>query len=238
MRRLFVLGILLVIVCILSTIKEKRVYLYLTSDDGPLVWSKNLSEVVNRAQVPVTLFLVGSPVNINHHLKKYLNILKKNKNLLLCNHSFSHAYFHYKKYYKDPKGVEKDFLKNQKFLELNCSFGRLPGRNIWFLKKYQNKIGSNEYKCAKRLYKNGYLIFGWDVEWRYNFRGFKNMSADELYSKIKEEIKENKKRDIVILMHDWSFKSKESKKEFLKFVELVKFDPLLEFKSLKEYRGH
>ena len=244
----------LIIDCVLMTIKlsqqrpkpihkEKPHYkysIYFTSDDGPLVGSKELNQLVHDYEFPLTLFLVGKPLTEDSTLKSYYEAYKKNRYLLLENHSFSHASFHYKRYYRDSDGVVKDFIKNRDLLDLNTTLIRLPGRNVWYLNNQDCKGESNNsLAAAAKLYKEcQYRSFGWDYEIRVNSKRKIILSALKHYKRIKTLLKEGKtykKGSIVILMHDQLFHNKENLKTLGELVLLFQDDDECKLKFLDQY---
>ncbi len=223
--------------------KEKPHYkysIYLTSDDGPLVGSKDLNQLVLDYEFPLTLFLVGKPLSQDKTLKEYYYEYRKNPFLLLANHSFSHANFHYKRYYKDSDSVVKDFIKNRDLLDLNSSLTRLPGRNVWYLNDENYKGESNNsLSAAAKLYKEyQFKTFGWDYEIRANSKRKIILSALKHYKRIKTLLKEGKtykKGSIVILMHDQLFHNKENLKTLGELVLLFQDDDECKLKLLDQY---
>lgn len=223
--------------------KEKPHYKYsvfLTSDDGPLVGSRYLHQIIKDYEVPFTLFLVGKPVNSDSRLKPYLINYKNNCYAMLGNHSYSHANFHYKKFYTNPKGVVKDFLKNEKILDINFSVARLPGRNVWVLDNNHTKGEPNALKAAILLNKeHNYKVFGWDYELRHNGKGKVLKSVKEHYKRIKELLKNGKtytKNQIVILMHDQMFTNDLSSKELGELILLLQDDEEIKLKKIDKYK--
>ncbi len=214
--------------------------IFFTSDDGPLVGSKNLNQLVLDYEFPLTLFLVGKPMSENSHLKPYYSNYKKNPYILIGNHSFCHAGFHYKKYYKDSSGVVDDFIKNRDYLELNSSLARLPGRNNWYLNGSRYKGESNNsLAAAQKLYKQlGYKSFGWDYELHANSKGKIILTALKHYKRIKKILKEHKtysSNEIIILMHDQLFRNSKNAKTLGELILLFEEDEECKLKLLNQY---
>lgn len=216
--------------------------IYFTCDDGPLVGSKDLNQLVLDYEFPLTLFLVGRPLTQDKTLKSYYEEYKKNRFLLLENHSFSHANFHYKRYYRNSDHVVKDFIKNRDLLDLNSTLIRLPGRNVWYLNEKDNKgehNDKNSLAVAKKLYKKyGYKSFGWDYELRSNSKHRIILSALKHYKRIKSLLKEGKtykKGSIVILMHDQLFHNRYNLKTLGELILLFQDDDECKLKFLNQY---
>ena len=213
---------------------------FLTSDDGPLVGSKYLDQIVRDYEVPFTIFLVGKPMSSDKKLMTNLLRYKSNPYALLANHSFTHANFHYKKFYSDPKGVEEDFIKNEKYLKLTSKIGRLPGRNVYSIGDV-TKGEPNALKAAKLLSKDrDYKFYGWDYELRHSSDAkITESSAIKHYNRIKELLKSGKtfrKNEIIILMHDQMFTSLESQETLGELILLLQDDEEIKLKTLKEYK--
>ena len=210
---------------------------YLTSDDGPLKGSKNLNEIIETYEVPMSLFLVGKPLSSDEDLEPNFISYKNNSYALLGNHSFSHANSRYKRYYKNPENVENDFIKNKEFLELNSKVARLPGRNVWVVGD-RTKGEPNALKAAKLLAKDyNYSFYGWDYELRH--KGNKvTLDAKSHYKKIKELLKNQKtftKNHIVILMHDQMFTNPTSQKVLGELILLLQDDEEIKLKKIDKY---
>ncbi len=222
--------------------KKKTNYkysVYLTSDDGPLEGSKNLNQLVLDYEFPLTIFLVGKPLSQDKNLEEALKAYKNNPYITIGNHSFTHANFHYKKFYKNPIIVEKDFLKNEKFLNIKSKIGRFPGRNIWTIDNII-KGEKDGFKSAKILAnKDKYSFFGWDYEIRYKKDKLPTNTAIQNYKRIKELLKSNQtfaKNQIVVLMHDQMFSKKESQKMLSKLIFLLENDNEIKLKNLKDFK--
>lgn len=213
---------------------------FLTSDDGPLVGSKNLNQLILDYEVPVSLFLVGRNIITDTKLEPNFKNFKKNKYVSLNNHSYTHANLHYKKFYKNPDGVVADFLQSQEVLNLKTHAARLPGRNVWVLNDKLQKGEPNALKAAQKLYtEHNYKTYGWDYELHHDKKGKILKTAMQHYNKIKELLKSGKtftKNKIVILMHDQMFTSPKSQKELGELILLLQDDDECKLKLISEYK--
>ena len=252
---IFLILFLLLIDCALVTVKLNKKYhkptpihkekpnykysVFLTSDDGPLVGSKNLNQLVLDYEFPLTLFLVGKPVSTDSRLEPYLENYRDNKYMLLGNHSFTHANFHYKRFYNNPDGVEADFIKNEDYLNIISKLARLPGRNVWVLNQELQKGEPHALKAAQKLYTDhNYKVFGWDYELRHKRDGKIIGNAQEHYKAIKKLLKEDKtysKNQIVVLMHDQMFTNDKSSKVLGELILLLQDDDEVKLKLLNKY---
>jgi len=220
--------------------KDYKYSVFITSDDGPLRGSKNLDAIIRDYQVPVTLFCIGKalyqdPAHLRANFKRY----KHNPYVIIGNHSFTHANLHYKRFYKNPQGVEQDFLKNEKFLHITTKLARFPGRNVWALGD-EYKGEPHALQAAKLLHENdGYKVFGWDYELKHNRKGTILKDAYLHYNNIKKLLKEGKTfrpKEIVVLMHDQMYTDEISKEELGELIMLLQYDSEVKLKLLNKYK--
>ncbi len=219
--------------------KEYKYSIYLTSDDGPLKGSKNLDRIIRDYEVPVTLFCIGKALyQAPEHQKENFRNYKNNPYVIIGNHSFTHANLHYKRFYNNPKGVERDFLLNEKFLKLSSKLARFPGRNVWALGN-EYKGEPNALRAAKILHnQDGYKIFGWDYEIKRS-GAVTIQDAMTNYKNIKRLLKEGKTfrpNQIVVLMHDQMFTNTNSQEILGELILLLQNDPEVKLKLLSEYK--
>jgi peptidoglycan/xylan/chitin deacetylase (PgdA/CDA1 family) len=97
---------------------------------------------------------------------------------------------------------------------LGKRLARLPGRNAWYVDRKLAVDGarsvvrinySSEIRGAvEQLMKDGYEIFGWDVEWTGNIDG------DRLESPVKvgDKILTTDRDKVIVLMHDSAFRKR------------------------------
>lgn len=153
---------------------------YLTFDDGPMPGSDDIIQVLNDKRVKGTLFMVGTHVSGNWR-QGLVNAAHKNPHVEVGNHSNTHANRKYAAYYSKPDNVVEGFKKATDILGLKGPriIARLPGRNTWRVDNIiKNDLGSGN--AADMLAKQGYVIYGWDVEWEMGDNGMpKEESGDE-----------------------------------------------------------
>ena len=85
--------------------------IYLTFDDGPLNGTSNILDVLEAEQVPATLFMVGMHAEAGASNKALVRRAKAMPLVTIGNHSYSHAYNHYRHFYGNTEGVVADMLK-------------------------------------------------------------------------------------------------------------------------------
>lgn len=108
--------------------------IYLTFDDGPLSGTGNILDVLQASQVPATLFMVGMHAEASASNKMLVRRAKTMPLVTIGNHSYSHAYNHYRHFYGDTEGVVADMLKANAVLGLKPAVhARLPGRDVFRL---------------------------------------------------------------------------------------------------------
>ncbi len=216
-------------------------FLYLTFDDGPLKGTENVLKILEEEKVEATMFCVGK------HILRKPDIFTKEKNmsnLLVVNHTFSHANGHYRRFYSHLFGVMSDIEHNQLIVG-GGKFLRLAGRNVWRLPEVKRddyglprRQRAVEIQDYNKLAQEGFFIVGWDVEWGFNHRsGMPTCSAKALASRIEKLYKSNKlaKRGrVVLLTHDFMFRSKESANELREFIKIMKQNGW-KFKKVNHY---
>jgi len=209
--------------------------IFLTFDDGPLAGTSNVLKVIEKEKVPATLFMVSKHILMN---KKIYKKAIKNPYVTVANHTYSHANGKYRKFYSNIKILSKDIKKGDKILSkdkkvagLSCFHPlRLAGRNVFRLPGIScDDRGLGKKQCAKErpkydaLEKEGFYIYGWDLEWHFNHRNGKPIGSVEKIVKKLENIyakKRYKKKDkVILLMHDFMFRNRHKGQE--KLVSLI-----------------
>ena len=155
------------------------------------------------------------------------------------NHSYSHANDHYKLYYSNPEGVLKDFKRNMDTLKINSKLGRLPGRNMWRINGRSKNDISSGIEAADLLYKNGFSLFGWDLEWMHDSHTSEPIgTAEDIFKKIEKRIDDNRlftKKHLVLLCHDEMFQNSYQESELKKLIDILKSKNEYTFAYLKDY---
>lgn len=214
-------------------------HIYLTFDDGPLEGSDEVSDAVQTEKIGVTIFVVGSNVVKHQRLKDYYHLYEQNPYIEIGNHSYSHARDAYGKFYENPEEVLLDFLKNQMVLHLKNRLARLPGRNMWRLTgKIKNDVTSGA-SSADLLFKHGFRVFGWDLEWRHDRKTGAPIQTPqdvmELIEKLLAEKKTVVENHLVLLCHDEMFRKKWEESELKELIERLRATGEFSFNHLSEY---
>ncbi len=182
-------------------------YIYLTIDDAPLNGSEYIDSIIAFEKVKTSIFVVGNPVNGSKRFRKYYEAFQQNPYIEIYNHSYSHGNHRYANFYKNPESVLADFQKNESELNISHKIARLPGRNLWMLSGRKKNCRQTGATSAGLLRENGYEIFGWDVEWRYE-NCTPQQSIDELVEEIEKMCNSSlafTPNHVVLLLHNQLF---------------------------------
>ena len=210
----------------------------LTFDDGPLRATKNILEVVNEENIPATMFFIASQIE---NFKSIYEQALSYSNISIANHTYSHANNKYKKFYSNPDLVVEDIIKANSIISEDRSSKtasaflpvRLAGRNVFrlpiitkndnMIKKEQREIEIIGYD---NIYKEGYYIYGWDIDWPYEPNGRPAKTPDEILNSMEKIYSKNsssKNNKVILLMHDFMFSNNFNGKENLKtLIQLLK----------------
>jgi len=217
-----------------TQISEKTIYI--TIDDAPLSGIDNILSAVEEENVSITLFMVGEHILASNYHQEMLAKAKQNSNILVGNHSNSHAHEHYQQFYSSSSGVLDDMQINNRIIGLSKEpfYSRLPGRDVFRLPNLKTEDpyitqqeDENERIDFDALYDHGFFLYGWDLEWSHETSGKPIQSVDKLMQQINYQFTNNStqtKNHLVLLMHDQMFADHLNGKENLSTL----------FKALKE----
>lgn len=187
----------------------------------------------------MNVFLIGNKVLQNDTSYRVFQAFGENPFIEIGNHSYSHAGEKFRLYYQHPAGVLSDFILNADTLRLAYKTGRLPGRNIWRIGNRSRHDLPDGKAAADSLVRNGYTIFGWDIEWNCpSFVGRSMQSADEIIIEIEGMVSGKRgftPNHIVILFHDCMLGDETGQSELSLFIGKIKRDPRYRFAHLSEY---
>lgn len=222
-----------------STRQKKKIYL--TFDDGPNKGTRNVLDIVQQENIPVTFFIVGEHVFASPGQNKVWDSLKTAANIELCNHSYTHAHNRYDKFYTEPGTVVKDMEKTKEKLLPGNIIVRAPGRNSWRMDSIHVTDIKKSKAAIDSLQKAGFIVMGWDLEWRYDPKTFQvKNSADELMNQIDSLFKKNKTKiadNLVILAHDQVYHSQADSLELRSFIQKLKLRDEYELALVSTYPG-
>ena len=223
----------------ISIRKSPLKYIYLTFDDGPLNGSENIDSIILAERLKISVFLVGEHAEKSKELGNYYKLYEQNPFAEAYNHSFTHANGKYALFYSNPQNVLADIQKNEKLLNLRYKIVRLPGRNMWRIgdRKKDDEISGSA--AADLLAKNGYKLYGWDIEWKHNSKdGTPIQSVDEMMNEIENRLENGNtftQDHIVILIHDEMFQKKWEESELRQLIDKLKTHENYVFEHIRFY---
>jgi len=214
-------------------------YIYLTFDDGPLLGSENIDSVTLAERLKINVFLIGEHVEKSKLLYNYYQLYEENPFIDSYNHSFTHANNKYELFYSNPQNVLADIAKNESYLQLHYKIVRLPGRNIWRIGGRKRDDGVSGSAAADLLEKNGYKLYGWDLEWRHDSKTAKPIqSVDEMVKEIEYSLDANTSftpGHVVILLHDEMFQKKWEESELKQLIDKLRTHENYVFEHIRFY---
>jgi len=217
----------------------KKTAIYLTFDDGPSDASFFLSNMSLADSIPLTMFVIGSNVFMNRGNSILYQLYQLNPLIETGNHSFSHANKHYHAYYDQPEEVVKDFHINADTLGLSSKIARLPGRNTWRINGKKRTDFTDDSTAADILSSEGYRIFGWDIEWKYNRDSVQIIqSAATVAENIKKMARSGNAftaGHIIILCHEYMFTNDSNRIKLDSLIHTIKQMPGYRFHRLSDY---
>ncbi len=217
-------------------------YIYLTFDDGPQPpGTLNVFDLCKRLGVKATFFMVGAHVTDDYRKSFVDSIRDSYPQLLLCNHSTTHAFSDkYKLFYNKPDSALQDFLKAQQTLGVKYKIIRLPGNSAWVR---QGEVFSTK-QCrpvCKLLDSVGYNVIGWDVEWDFSKgKGVQHpvQSTDKIMQMIQYALDNHTTHtanNVVLLSHDRMFAQPASVDTLTKFIMALKNNPHYVLQTIDKY---
>lgn len=214
-------------------------YIYLSFDDGPLDGSEDIDDAVTKENIKINVFIVGQHALSGKKMEDYYQLYLNNPLIEVGNHSFSHAHNQYEKFYENPENVLQDFLKCQDQLKIPNRYARQPGRNQWRLKDTAiNDVRSGSLS-ADLLYKNGFKVFGWDIEWQHDGKtGAPIQTVDDMVETIEKRLTEKKTvrtGHLVLLSHDEMFRNGWEESELKQLIEKLKAKGNYHLEHLSKY---
>lgn len=219
---------------------KKKKKLYITFDDGPNKGTRNVLQVLNEEQVPVSFFVVGEHVYGSREQQATWDSLQHNTWVEICNHSYTHAHNKFAKFYSNDTAVVSDFERTQDSLKLNNRIVRTPGRNMWRTSTVNASDIMKSKAAADSLYSNGFVVMGWDLEWHYNDSMKLKQTSDELVQQVDSMLTHNKTKTpdhIVLLTHDQTFVDSLSTASLRNFIKQMKTKQEYEIEFISKYPG-
>jgi len=233
---------------VIITDGSRKKIAYLTFDDGPLNGTQNVINILSDNRIDATMFMIGRHVEQNRYRKKLFQMAIDEPNILVANHTYSHANGHYSRFYSDKNRVIHDLQKMERKISIHDPLHskkccRLAGRNVFrlpFIRRDDPAIKKKrEQTCYDALANRGFKIFGWDYQWDYNPRNGKLYKSPQEIVRIMDRLiqrgRTRKPNKLILLMHDFTFKSRFGGDEKLrKLIALLKKDKW-RFEDLESY---
>ncbi len=220
--------------------KEKT--LYMTFDDGPIGGTANLLRVLKEENVKATMFCIGREVV--RHPKLFHQELAM-PNLLVANHTYTHANNHYRRFYNSPAAhVVADIDKAQRAIG-GAKYLRLCGRNVWRLPMVKRddwgiSVAQRGREIPKynALWEQGYFTYGWDVEWLFSHKTQRPLfDGAEMARRVNlryQGAHTAKRGKVVLLAHDFMFRSAYNTQQLRTFIRIMKGQGWI-FKTVDDY---
>ena len=221
------------------TYDSTKQYIYLTFDDGPQPGTMTCYDLCKKENVKASFFMVGLHAALRSDGKEIVSRIRESyPQILLANHSYTHARGRYQDFYKHPAIAEQDFLKAQDSLHVPFRIVRLPGNSAWDRENDQ-KASWLVKPVTHLLDSSGYNVIGWDVEWRFGHRsGRPVQSAQQMADDVDSAFARNHthvKNQLVILSHDRMFKRPDDADSLAKFIAILKNNPRYVLETVDHY---
>ncbi|BAV10006.1 polysaccharide deacetylase family protein [Filimonas lacunae] len=216
-----------------------KVYIYLTFDDGPQHGTMGVYHICRQLGVKATFFMVGQHA-IDKKMAQIVDTIRYSyPQILLANHSYTHAGNHYQYFYHHPDYALSDFLKAQKSLEVPYKIIRLPGNSAWVRDSGEVRASKIVKPVSLLLDSLGYNVIGWDLEWNFNHkdaRPVQHVSSMLKMMNTAAERKESHSRNhIVLLAHDRMFRQPQDADSLRLFISELQKNPHYVFETIDNY---
>ncbi|MBP9740291.1 MAG: polysaccharide deacetylase family protein [Chitinophagaceae bacterium] len=214
-----------------------KTYVYLTFDDGPHGGTKECLELCKKLGIKATFFMVGRHANDKWGKQLVHEIKQSYPQILLANHSYTHANEKYKYFYQHPDMATQDFYKAQDSLHVPYKIVRLPGNSAWVGRGTMKAHPLVKPVCEK-LDSAGYNVIGWDVEWNFT-RGqsFPVQTPAKVASEVfyAAQNHSHTAKHVMILTHDRMFRTPAYADSLAKFIGIIKQNPNYVFETVDNY---
>jgi peptidoglycan-N-acetylglucosamine deacetylase len=214
-------------------------YIYLTFDDGPQNGTMQVFDLCKKLGVKATFFMIGEHAADKWGRKIVSTIREAYPDILLANHSYTHANNRYVYFYQHHQMAEQDFYRVQDSLDIPYKIVRLPGNSAWATEKgiFASKLCK---PVTKLLDSAGYSVMGWDTEWRFNQDGRPIQSAARILSEMQYALQRNtghEKKHIVLLTHDRMFRASSDLDSLAHVIKELKKNANYVFETMDHYPG-
>ena len=216
-------------------------YIYLTFDDGPQRGTIICYDLCKQEGIKASFFMVGLHTAQKSDGKKIVSMIRESyPQILLANHSYTHANDKYLNFYHHPLMAEQDFYKAQDSLHVPYKIIRLPGNRSW-VREGEVKATTLVRPVAELLDSAGYNVIGWDLEWHFNKKNARPIQSpiklaaevDSAFAKMDTHVLNH----LVILSHDRMFQRPGDADSLAKFIKILKENPNYVLETVDHYPG-
>lgn len=216
-------------------------YIYLSFDDGPQKGTMDCYNLCKQEGIKASFFMVGMHTAEKSDGRKIVNLIRESyPQLLLANHSYTHANSQYHFFYQHPASAELDFEKAQTFLQVPYKIGRLPGNRAW-LRENDLKASSLVMPLTQLLDSACFNLIGWDIEWNFKKKSARPVqSPQKLANQIDSAFAKNEthvQNHLVILTHDRMFQRPGDADSLAKFIRILKSNTNYILETVDHYPG-
>ncbi len=220
---------------------SSKKYIYLTFDDGPQHGTVECFNLVKQEGIKASFFMVGLHAARKSDGKNIVSMIRESyPQVLLANHSYTHANDKYIDFYHHPYFAGQDFYKAQDSLQVPYKIIRLPGNRSW-VREGEVKATKLVRPVAELLDSAGYNVIGWDVEWHFNHKNARPVQSPQ---KLANEVDSAFARmdthspgHLVILSHDRMFQRPGDLDSLARFIHILKQNPNYVFETVDHYPG-
>lgn len=221
-------------------------YVFLTFDDGPQPGTMNVYHNLKTLDLKGTFFMVGLHATFGKTMHDAVDTIRNAyPQILLANHSYTHAKDHYEYFYHHVRDCFNDFMQAQTDLDVQKKFIRLPGNSAWVL-----GTGMLAHPLVKPvcelLDSAGFNVIGWDVEWSFKrdpsgHGSVPVQSAETMVHMVENALNNHhthRRNAVVLLSHDRMFNHPNYSDSLYKFMhELKTRNPNYVFETVDNYPG-
>lgn len=175
--------------------------IYLTFDDGPSVYTKELLNILKEYNVKATFFVTGN--GNREYIKKAYN-----EGHSIGIHTYSHVY---KNVYESEEAYFNDLEKVQKIIKEQTGeesrLVRFPGGSSNTVSRFNKGIMT---RLSKELERRGYKYFDWNVSSSDTVKS----NSDDIANTV---IRRLKKGNNVVLQHDTKYYSVKAVRKIIEY---------------------
>ncbi|HEY0298590.1 MAG TPA: polysaccharide deacetylase family protein [Arachidicoccus sp.] len=229
-----------------TTLDSTKKYVFLTFDDGPQGGTMNVYHNLKALGLKGTFFMVGLHATFGKEMHEAVDTIRNAyPEILLANHSYTHARDKYVEFYHHAQSCFEDFMQAQTSLNVQKKFIRLPGNSAWVL-----GTGMSAHPLVKPvcelLDSAGFNVIGWDVEWSFKrdpsgHGSVPVQTPEAMVHMVENALNHNythRKNAVVLLSHDRMFNHANYSDSLYKFMQILKTrNPNYVFETVEHYPG-